>query len=241
MKFKLKNVLITGAILVVVGGCVNQFSNDSTEEKTDKVAVSENNDNAQQSETKKEVKEEKPKQLTKKEKVFNKIEKLMKSKKAFDAGSYIKGDIPVGEYAFVQYDGSGQYFGESKTNGDIIANENFDNFGYAYVSGGGNIENAALMVNVKSLKYLGVKGAKELFEILNDEKNFKGSGYYKVGTDIKPGTYIFESVDGADGYVSVESGAVGHSDIINNENFNGRYSTAARTGQYLVVSSADIK
>lgn len=81
---------------------------------------------------------------------------------------------------------------------------------------------------------LGVSGAKELYEIMNNLTDYKESGWYKVGVDIEPGEYIIESY--GSGYVAIMSGPVGKSDIIDNENFNGRYSVNVKDGQYLIIS-----
>lgn len=176
---------------------------------------------------------------TPEEKMSDSLIKLVDSGKAFDAGSYIKGDIPKGEYAFITYPGAGQYYGEEDSAGEIVDNENFDAFGYVYVQGVGNIETGGLLVRTDSFEAFGVKGAKELYEKLNFTGDYKGSAWYKVGLDIKPGRYTIKSVN--DGYVAVMSGPVGKNEIIDNEIFNGRYSVKVSRGQYLVVSGGEIE
>lgn len=157
---------------------------------------------------------------------------------AFDTGSYIKGDIPKGEYAFVTFDGSGQYYAEKEISGSIIDNENFDSFGYVYVHEEGNVETKGALVKVEALGDLGVSGAKELYEILNELEDYKGSGWYKAGLDIEPGEYIIESI--GDGYVAVMNGPVGNTNIDNNENFNGKFAVNVKDGQYLKISRGTI-
>src|SRR5699024_7869410 len=41
--------------------------------------------------------------------MLHKLLNLIDEGLAFDTGSYIKGDIPAGEYAFISFDGSGSY------------------------------------------------------------------------------------------------------------------------------------
>ncbi len=177
-------------------------------------------------------------ELTRQEQMIEDITDLFADDLAFDTGSYIKGDIPKGEYAFVTFDVSGEYYSEEDAGGNIIDNENFDSFGYVEVHEAGNIDNNGVLVKVDALDELEVSGAKELYEILNDTEDYMDSGWYKVGVDIDPGEYVIESF--GDGYVAVVSGPVGNNEIINNENFNGRYSVNVQEGQYLVISRGTI-
>lgn len=183
--------------------------------------------------TTQETKEE-PKPKTAKELMYESVSSLIDSKEAFDTGSYVKGDIPVGEYAYIPFEGSGQYYSEEDSAGNIIDNENFDSFGYVYVHGAGNLQTRGVLVKVGAFEKLGVKSAKEIYEKLNDATDYKDSAMYKVGVDIAPGSYTVESYGSA--YVEVMSGPVGNSDIVDNENFNGKYSVTVRAGQYLKVS-----
>lgn len=176
---------------------------------------------------------------TTQEKTFESISKLIDSKQAFDTGSYIKGDIPKGEYAFISFDGSGKYYSEEDAAGNIIDNENFDSFGYVYVHAAGNIETQGVLIKIGAFKQLEAKGAKEIYEKLNNVKEYKRSAWYKVGSDISPGQYTIESL--GQGYVAVMSGPVGNNDIIDNNNFNGKYSVNVQKGQYLQVSRGEIK
>jgi hypothetical protein len=181
-----------------------------------------------------ETKKEEPKPKTAKELMFEKVTGLISSKDAFDTGSYVKGDIPTGEYAYVPFEVSGKYYSEEDSAGNIIDNENFDSFGYVYVQGAGNIQTRGVLIKVDAFEKLGVKSAKEIYEQLNDATDYKDSAMYKVGVDIAPGTYTIESYGSA--YVEVMSGPVGKSDIVDNENFNGKYSVTVSAGQYLKVS-----
>lgn len=178
-------------------------------------------------------------ELTPKQQLLSDLKSLLDENLAFDSGDYIKGDIPKGDYAFVRFDGSGQYYSEENQNGDIVDNENFDSFGYVYVHEVGNISNGGLLVNVSAFEKLNVSGAKQIFEILNDKTNYLDSGYYKVGVDIPPGSYVLESY--GNGYGAVMTGPVGKSDIVNNNNFNGKYQVNVVDGQYLTFSRAMIK
>ena len=157
---------------------------------------------------------------------------------AFDTGSYIKGDIPEGEYAFVTFEGSGSYYSEEDQSGSIIENENFDSFGYVYVHEAGNLKTSGVLVDVDSLETLDVKGAKELYEKLNGVEDYQDSGHYKVGVDIDPGEHVIESY--GSGYIAVMDGPVGKSNIINNDNFDGRYSANVSEGNYLKLSRSYI-
>ena len=158
---------------------------------------------------------------------------------AYDTGDYIKGDITPGEYAFVKFDGSGSYYSEEDAAGNIIDNENFDSFGYVKVHGVGSVKTRGVLVNINAFERLNVTGAKQLYEILNNQKNYNQGGYYKVGTDIEPGQYLLESIGGS-GYWAIMTGPVGNSDIVNNDNYSGRASVNLRTGQYITISRSTI-
>lgn len=178
------------------------------------------------------------KELTESDKMILKITSLMNENLAFDTGDYIKGDIPAGEYAFIRFSGSGQYYSEEDSAGNIIENENFDSFGYVKVHEAGNLTTRGVLVSINAFEKLEVTGAKQLYEILNNQKDYNEGGYYKVGVDIPAGQYILESYSSA--YYAVMSGPVGSSDIIKNDNFNGKTSVSVRDGQYLTVSRAKI-
>lgn len=179
-----------------------------------------------------------PRPKTAKELMFEKVTELIKSKDAFDTGSYVKGDIPAGEYAFVSFEGSGKYYAEEDSAGNIIDNENFDSFGYVYVHGAGNLKTRGVLIKIDAFDKLGVKSAKEVYEKLNDVSDYKESALYKVGVDIAPGSYAVESY--SEGYVAIMSGPVGKSDIVDNEAFKGKHSVNVRAGQYLKVSRAKL-
>jgi hypothetical protein len=155
---------------------------------------------------------------------------------AYPAGSYAKGSIPSGEYAFIST--SGGYYAES-VNGEIIDNENFPSFGYVFVHGAGDIKTRGLLVRLQDLKGLGYSGAKQAYEALTNQSNYRYSGYYRVGTDIPAGAYTVESMGRA--YVEINEGPVGNSDIIENDNFNGSKSITIRGGQYLKLGKAELK
>jgi len=172
------------------------------------------------------------------EKMFDSLSVLIASGQAFDTGSYVKGDIPKGEYAFVTFDGGGQYYSEEDSAGNIIDNENFDSFGYVYVHGVGNVETQGVLIKVGALKKLGAKNAKKVYETLNNTEDYHGAAWYKVGADLKPGQYTIKSYGEA--YVAVMSGPVGDSEIVDNNNFKGKYSVSVQSGQYLQVSRGEI-
>jgi hypothetical protein len=177
-------------------------------------------------------------QKTPQQKMIEKITALFASKQAFDTGSYIKGEIPSGEYGFVSFEGSGKYYSEKDQAGNIIDNENFDSFGYVYVHDSGNLETQGVLINTSAFSTLGVSGAKQIYEVMNNLENYTDSAWYKVGVDIPPGQYVIESY--GQGYVAVMAGPVGKSDIVDNENFNGKYSTTVTDGQYLQISKGKI-
>ncbi|CEG28062.1 hypothetical protein [Bacillus sp. B-jedd] len=178
--------------------------------------------------------EDPPDELSLQEQMTEKLAGLIGTNQVFDTGSYIKGDIPTGEYAFVTFDGSGEYYVEKDAAGNIIDNENFESFGYVYVHGAGNLETKGVLISPSAFEALEVTNTKQIYEALNDVQNYKDSAWYKVGTDIQPGTYVIESY--GSGYVAVMSGPVGKGDIIDNENFNGKYQVTVKPGQYLKIS-----
>ncbi|MUV39463.1 hypothetical protein JNUCC1_03341 [Lentibacillus sp. JNUCC-1] len=214
-----------------------EVASEESEDKPEATDVSSEEVEDKESEVE-EVTEEEPIEPTPKEKMFADILDLIDEGKAFDTGSYIKGDIPKGEYAFVRFDGSGQYYSEEDSSGNIIGNENFDSFGYVQVHEAGNIESRGALINVDALNDLDASGAKEIYEVLNDLEDYKDAGWYKVGVDIDPGEYIIESYGEA--YAAVMSGPVGNDGIVDNNIFNGRYSVNVSEGQYLVVSKGTI-
>lgn len=218
---------VLGAVIVLFI-LIGIFSSSGENKNQSNSQTSENTQATQ------ETKKEEPKPKTAKELMYESVSDLINSKEAFDTGSYVKGDIPTGEYAYIPFEGSGQYYSEEDSAGNIIDNENFDSFGYVYVHGVGNIQTRGVLIKVSAFEKLGVKSAKEIYEKLNDATDYKDSAMYKVGVDIAPGAYTIESYGSA--YVEVMSGPVGNSDIVDNENFNGKYSVTVRSGQYLKVS-----
>ncbi len=173
------------------------------------------------------------------EKMTIKVAALFDKQQAYDTGSYIKGDVSPGEYAFIKFDGSGSYYCEKDLAGNIVDNENFDSFGYVKVHGVGNLDTRGVLVSISSFSELGVSGAKELYEIINDLPNYNQSGYYKVGVDIDPGNYVVESIGGS-GYYAILTGPVSNSNIVDNDNFQGRAAIRVKNGQYVQVSGATI-
>lgn len=178
------------------------------------------------------------KELTEAEKMIVKVVALMDDKLAFDSGDYIKGDIPKGEYAFVRF-GDGRYYSEEDAAGNIIDNENFSSFGYVKVHELGDISNGGLLVSISAFETLGVSGAKELYEIINEQSDYNQSGMYKIGVDLPAGNYTVESIGGR-GYYAVVTGPVGGNSIVKNDNFNGKKSVSVKNGQYLELSTAMI-
>lgn len=170
--------------------------------------------------------------------MISKISKLIDEKQAFDAGSYIKGDIPADEYAFIKFSGSGSYYCEKDGAGNIVDNENFDSFGYVKVHAVGNLETDGVLIKTSAFDKLGVKGAKEIYEKLNDQSDWNQSGYYKVGTDIEAGKYVVESM--GSGYWAIMTGPISNSDIVDNDNFNGKATINLSNGRYLKLSKATI-
>ncbi|MCM3111666.1 hypothetical protein [Lederbergia lenta] len=173
-----------------------------------------------------------------KDKMISDVVELIEDGFAFDSGSYIKGDIPKGEYALITFKGNSEYYVEKDESGKIIDNEHFDSFGYVQVHEAGNIEFGGFLINDEGLEKLDVSGAKKIYEIINEKENFADAGWYKVGKDIDPGKYVIESY--GEGYVAVMAGPVGNSKIVDNNNFNGKYAVNIQEGQYLKISRAMI-
>ncbi|NIK10911.1 membrane lipoprotein lipid attachment site-containing protein [Alkalibacillus almallahensis] len=251
----MKKILLILTLTAIVAGCGDNGETETTDGSGESQTESANNtetdnsedettdadtetDSETSNETDTSTEEVEPVELTEAEKTTRDLVSLMEEENVYDAGSYVEGDIPKGEYAFVRFSGSGQYYGEEDTNGNIIGNHNFDSFGYVHVHNAGNITASAILVGIDELEELGVSGAKELYEKLNNESDYKQSGFYKVGTDIEPGEYTIESVGQA--YVSVLSGPVSNNEIVQNNNFNGKYSVNVKEGQYLNISGGKI-
>ncbi|MEH7374064.1 hypothetical protein [Neobacillus drentensis] len=146
--------------------------------------------------------------------------------------------ICISIYAFVSFSGSEAYYVEKDSSGEIIDNEIFDSFGNVHVNESGNLETQGVLVNTAAFSKLKVSGAKQIYEILNDQKNYQSSGYYKIGADLLAGTYVLQSE--GEGYVATLTGGVGKNDIIDNEIFNGRYKVTVSNSQYLKISKAVI-
>ncbi len=163
------------------------------------------------------------------------FDSLSKTGQAFKPGTYAKGHIPKGDYAFVSPKGG--YFSE-EFNGQILANENFASFGYVYVQGIGDITTRGYLISMEGLKQLSQSGALSIYKSMTNSADYNFSGYYKVGLDIDPGSYKLTS--SSDGYVSIESGPLGHSKTIRNDIFNGEKTVSVSSGQYLVVTRASI-
>ena len=178
-----------------------------------------------------------PKVLTKSEEMIVKLYELIEEKVVFDSGDYVKGEVPSGEYAFIPFGNRG-YYSEEDSAGNIIDNENFSSFGYVKVHEVGDLSTRGVLVSVNSFEKLGVKGAKELYEIVNETSDYYESGFYKVGVDIEPGNYIVESFGSA--YYSILTGPVGDNEIVKNDRFNGKATITLKNGQYLELSRAKI-
>ena len=168
-----------------------------------------------------------------------KLESLIQNKKAFRRGNYVKGDIPAGEYAFSIYENSGSFYNEDDASGKSIDYQDFNTFGYVKVHAAGNLVSRGLLVSMDGLRELGLSGAKELYEKLNNKDSWKESGHYKVGVDIEPGTYLLESPE--DGFYSIKATPVGGGEeIIDFSMFDGRINVTVQEGQYLFVRKATL-
>ena len=158
---------------------------------------------------------------------------LIKEKIAFMPASYAIGQIPEGEYAFL---GNGYY--SEELNGEIIYNKNFDSFGYVWYHGIGNLTTRGVLIKSEFISETGYNNLKSLYEVITSQENYNFSGHYKVGSDIMPGLYYIESV--GSGYMSINSGPVGKSEIIENDNFNGSKTIRLYVGEYLELSRCKI-
>lgn len=221
------STIIIFTLFLFLTGC--NSSNSSNSNTNNYNSNSSNNASKDKTETK---------ELTESDKMILKISSLINNKEAFDAGNYIIGDIPAGEYAFVKFS-SGGYYCEKDASGSIIDNENFNSFGYVKVHATGNLETRGVLISTSSFDKLGVSGAKEIYEILNEQSNYNQAGYYKVGVDIEQGKYIVESI-GSSGYYAIKTGPVGNSNIVDNDSLSGKATINLRNGQYLDLSRARI-
>lgn len=163
------------------------------------------------------------------------MEELVSAGQAFEPGSYAKGTIPKGEYAYVGRNEG--YFGE-EINGQIIDNQIFPSFGYVFVHGIGDIKTDGYLLSPVALNKLGYKSASEVFRSLTKQDAYNFSGMYKIGTDLPAGNYVIESAGAA--YVSVNTGPVGNGEIVWNDNFHGTKSANLTEGQYLELNNASI-
>jgi hypothetical protein len=235
MKFKkIMTYLLIVTLVLVMSGCgndntKNSYENDNNSNKQENNSTSNDYENNY---------EEPVVEYSESDQMIMKIMTLIDEGLAFDTGSYVKGDIPKGEYAFIKFEGSGSYYSEEDAAGNIIDNENFDSFGYVKVHGVGDIETRGVLIKVSAFEKLEVSSAKEIYEILNEQEDYNQSGYYKVGVDIKPGTYTVESF--GNGYYAILDGPIGDYDIIDNDFFKGKATIRLKKGQYLNLSSAQI-
>lgn len=163
------------------------------------------------------------------------MEELVSAGLAFEPGSYAKGKIPKGEYAYVGE--TAGYFGE-ELNGQIIDNENFPSFGYVYVHGIGDIKTDGYLLSAVALSKLGYTSASGVYRALTKQKTYNFSGMYKVGADLSAGSYVIESA--GDAYVSVNTGPLGNGEIVWNDNFHGTKTANLTNGQYLELNNASI-
>ena len=232
-------LIVVGVVFFLLIGCVAIFSSDSTNSSNEgngseitssPTSYGNNRTTTERTTTSKIYKDS--------DLMLVNVVALMGEKLAFDTGDYQKGDIPAGEYAFVKFKGAGSYYEEEDSAGNILDNENFDSFGYVKVHGKGDITTGGVLININAFDRLGVSSAKEIYEKLNDTSNYFDAGYYKVGVDIPAGTYTVESY--GSGYYAILSGPVGSSDIVKNDNFNGKKTVTVRKGQYLEVSRSSI-
>ena len=226
-------ILILPLLLLFLTSCDNNYAHyTDINNETNEYNNNNNNENNSNNNDDDNLK------ITESDIMIAKISSLIDSGKAYDTGSYISGEVAKGEYAFVKFKGSGSYYEEEDKAGEILDNENFSSFGYVKVHGVGNLETRGVLININSFEELGVTGAKEIYEKINDVSDYLESGYYKVGVDIQPGKYTLESL--GSGYYAILTGPVGNSDIVSNDNFNGKKQITVRSGQYLELSRVQI-
>ena len=175
------------------------------------------------------------------EELLSSLSELIEGGKAFDIKDYNKGEIPVGEYAYIMR-GSMGYYSEEDADGKIIDEKSFDSFGYVYVNGLGNIKTKGMLVSVETFEVLGVSGAREMYEIVNDIFRYRQSGMYKVGFDLPAGDYSLENLFDRDAYYGILSAPVGSIGvrIIEDDSFRGSKTISISDGQYLILDSAMI-
>lgn len=161
----------------------------------------------------------------------------------FGTGTFERGAIPAGEYVFLVLSEDNGYYEEDDASGSILANQNFDSFGYVTVNGAGNVKIRGALISANTMSRLGVSGAKELYEKLHYASvgsGYNQSGIYKVGADISEGTHTIKSLGGS-GYYAVLSGPVGKNEIIINDNLSGSATVELMEGQYLELRRTEYK
>ena len=129
--------------------------------------------------------------LSDQEQLVKKLSIMMDEKEAFDAGNYKKGELKKGDYVFINMNNNATpaHFKE-KNGGEMF----FQSFGYVTISGDEEVSfERGFIIPVDKLDQLNVSGAKELYEKYNGIKDYKGPGYYKIGTDIDRGLVTVQS------------------------------------------------
>src|SRR5699024_1091995 len=212
LKNKLVNSLMIGSIslaLVACGGVNNNTENvNNNNDEVENEEVENNEDLVEQNENETKEDENENKEITNKDELLDAMKPLIEEGLIFDIGDYKKGEVPKGEYAIVGTNGDNAYFSEYDEHDNVVENKNFNNFGYAYVSGAENLSVSGGLISLEALERMGISGAKEFYEIFHDqEEEFKEAGYYKVGVDIKAGEYTVESIR-YEGLVGIKEGAV---------------------------------
>lgn len=141
-------------------------------------------------------------------------------------------DIPAGKYKLfaLTSDETAYYALCNDPNGDdIVANDNFYNQAYIYISNGQYIELSDCCAVP-----------------INSAKLFSGTTYadgeYLVGQEIKPGEYRVQATPGIDGYYSLESFDIdGSRNIDSNRLFDNVAYVAPSAGQILVLKDCTIR
>ena len=157
----------------------------------------------------------------------------------FKAGQYKIGtDIPAGEYRLVSENSFGGYFAvTSDSTGNfqsILANDNFQTNSIIYVIDGQYLE----LVNCVAYN---IEDAPE--PVIID--GMLQSGMYRIGVDIPAGEYkVIVDKDAIlnSGYIEVSSASDHNfSSIVTNDNFEGEKYITVSDGQYLKLSSCQLR
>lgn len=177
--------------------------------------------------------------LSKQEQLVKKLSMMMDEKEAFDAGKYKKGELKKGDYVFINMNNNTTpaHF-EEKNGGEMF----FQSFGYVTISGEEEVSfERGFILPIENLEKLNVRGAKELYEKYNGISDYKGPGYYKIGTDIDRGLVTVQAT-GKNSYAALLTSPTRKDyNIAAMNHISDQMVIDTNRGAYLNLNNAEIK